>query len=71
MAEPFQLTPEFYEGVVVIYFSIIKDSTPLIVGLCQCRWPGRNQKIHRENVTYFLDGGHTPDSLRVGEIVYE
>ena len=37
----------------------------LVIGLRQCRWPGRNQKIHRGNVTYFLDGGHTPDSLRV------
>ena len=28
-----------------------------------CRWPGRNQIIQRREVTYYLDGAHTPASM--------
>lgn len=36
-----------------------------MTGLCDCRWPGRYQVLHRKNVVYFLDGAHTPESMEV------
>ncbi|XP_062515085.1 folylpolyglutamate synthase, mitochondrial-like isoform X2 [Corticium candelabrum] len=33
-------------------------------GLKTCFWPGRNQVISRPRITYFVDGAHTPRSLR-------
>ncbi|XP_063965971.1 folylpolyglutamate synthase, mitochondrial-like isoform X1 [Lytechinus pictus] len=35
-----------------------------IRGLTSCYWPGRNQIIRREKVTYYLDGAHTPRSIK-------
>jgi folylpolyglutamate synthase len=32
-------------------------------GLRLCRWAGRNQVVERGNVTYYLDGAHTPESV--------
>ncbi|XP_064395297.1 folylpolyglutamate synthase, mitochondrial-like [Halichondria panicea] len=32
-------------------------------GLREVRWPGRNQIIKRERVTYYVDGAHTPKSI--------
>ncbi|XP_067144458.1 folylpolyglutamate synthase, mitochondrial-like isoform X2 [Centruroides vittatus] len=32
-------------------------------GLQNCRWPGRHQTIHRDSITYFLDGAHTAESM--------
>jgi folylpolyglutamate synthase len=32
-------------------------------GLENCSWPGRNQIIKSNNVTYYLDGAHTADSI--------
>lgn len=29
-----------------------------------CFWPGRYQIIQRRNVTYYLDGAHTPESMK-------
>lgn len=37
-----------------------------IVGLRNCRWPGRAQTVKKAGVTYYLDGAHTPRSLQVG-----
>lgn len=34
-------------------------------GLEQCWWPGRNQIIKKGRVTYYLDGAHTPQSMKV------
>ena len=34
-----------------------------IMGLKLLKWPGRNQIIHHQNATYFLDGAHTPVSI--------
>ncbi|XP_076436743.1 folylpolyglutamate synthase, mitochondrial-like isoform X2 [Babylonia areolata] len=39
-------------------------SQQMITGLCECRWPGRNQTIHTPGVTYYLDGAHTADSFQ-------
>lgn len=33
-------------------------------GLKNCSWPGRTQIIPRQNVTYFLDGAHTEESIK-------
>nr|XP_002734675.1 PREDICTED: folylpolyglutamate synthase, mitochondrial-like [Saccoglossus kowalevskii] len=41
-----------------------KLSDAFIVGLRNCQWPGRTQIIKRENVTYYLDGAHTPISIK-------
>ncbi|XP_011676566.1 folylpolyglutamate synthase, mitochondrial [Strongylocentrotus purpuratus] len=35
-----------------------------IKGLTSCYWPGRNQIIRRKNITYYLDGAHTPRSIK-------
>ncbi|XP_033095989.1 folylpolyglutamate synthase, mitochondrial-like [Anneissia japonica] len=33
-------------------------------GLQDCYWAGRTQTFKRENVTYYLDGAHTPRSIQ-------
>ncbi|XP_022104875.1 folylpolyglutamate synthase, mitochondrial-like isoform X2 [Acanthaster planci] len=33
-------------------------------GLEECYWPGRNQRIKHENVTCYIDGSHTPQSIQ-------
>ncbi|XP_022322466.2 folylpolyglutamate synthase, mitochondrial-like isoform X1 [Crassostrea virginica] len=33
-------------------------------GLKQCRWDGRNQRIHKKGITYYLDGAHTLESVQ-------
>jgi len=35
------------------------------LGLRLCRWSGRSQIIKHQSVTYFLDGAHTPASMKV------
>ena len=32
-------------------------------GLKSCYWPGRNQVIRRDKVTFYVDGAHTPRSI--------
>ncbi|XP_033642986.1 folylpolyglutamate synthase, mitochondrial-like isoform X1 [Asterias rubens] len=34
-------------------------------GLEECYWPGRNQVVKGENLTYYIDGAHTPRSITV------
>ena len=33
-----------------------------ITGIEQCKWPGRQQVVYRDHVTYYLDGAHTNKS---------
>jgi folylpolyglutamate synthase len=33
-------------------------------GLGLCKWAGRNQVAEHGNVTYYLDGAHTPESMK-------
>ncbi|XP_022104844.1 folylpolyglutamate synthase, mitochondrial-like isoform X2 [Acanthaster planci] len=33
-------------------------------GLEECYWPGRNQTVKRENMTFYIDGAHTPRSIQ-------
>ena len=33
------------------------------------KWPGRNQVIPRKNITFYVDGAHTVESLRVSIFV--
>ena len=35
------------------------------VGLELCRWAGRSQKVHKERLTYYIDGAHTTRSMQV------
>ena len=35
------------------------------LGLRKCYWPGRSHIIERGDVTFYLDGAHTPDSIQV------
>ena len=68
-AEPFVLTEQMYQGQSMenyfctheihrrCYFSLYQ-------GLKKCFWPGRNQIVQRNGVTYYLDGAHTPDSMQ-------
>ena len=35
------------------------------LGLRLCHWSGRSQIIKHQSVTYFLDGAHTPASMKV------
>ncbi|KAJ8303799.1 hypothetical protein KUTeg_018722 [Tegillarca granosa] len=36
-----------------------------ILGLAQCSWPGRNQKLEKPGITYYLDGAHTVESIQL------
>ena len=29
------------------------------IGIEKCKWPGRQQVVYRDHVTYYLDGAHT------------
>ncbi|XP_038046868.1 folylpolyglutamate synthase, mitochondrial-like isoform X2 [Patiria miniata] len=33
-------------------------------GMEECYWPGRTQTVKTENVTYYIDGAHTPRSIQ-------
>uniref|UniRef100_A0A914PTI7 Folylpolyglutamate synthase n=1 Tax=Panagrolaimus davidi TaxID=227884 RepID=A0A914PTI7_9BILA len=33
-------------------------------GLKKCSWKGRGQMLKKDNITFFLDGTHTPKSLQ-------
>ncbi|RWS13433.1 folylpolyglutamate synthase: mitochondrial-like isoform X1 [Dinothrombium tinctorium] len=35
-------------------------------GLKSCKWPGRCQLISKDNIHFFLDGAHTPESVQHG-----
>jgi folylpolyglutamate synthase/dihydropteroate synthase len=35
------------------------------LGLVECKWLGRNQQIKRKQLTYYLDGAHTVESIEV------
>jgi len=37
---------------------------PFVKGLQLVKWPGRNQVIPRKNITFYVDGAHTVESLR-------
>ncbi|CAL1546948.1 unnamed protein product [Lymnaea stagnalis] len=37
----------------------------VLQGLMSCVWPGRTQSIRRMNITYYLDGAHTMESMEV------
>ena len=58
-AKPFELTQQFREGLTIIHNSCVIVNT----GLWLCKWAGRNQVVVRGNVTYYLDGAHTPESV--------
>ncbi|KAL3872301.1 hypothetical protein ACJMK2_040234 [Sinanodonta woodiana] len=36
----------------------------MLQGLSACRWAGRNQTIKAQDVTYYLDGAHTLESIQ-------
>ena len=36
---------------------------PYALGLSRAFWPGRSQILHSENITFFIDGAHTPESI--------
>ncbi|KAK3594731.1 hypothetical protein CHS0354_001556 [Potamilus streckersoni] len=36
----------------------------MLQGLATCRWAGRNQTIEAQNITYYLDGAHTLESIQ-------
>lgn len=38
---------------------------PFIAGLEQVRWPGRCETRHERNITWYIDGGHTLESIEV------
>ncbi|XP_052719273.1 folylpolyglutamate synthase, mitochondrial-like isoform X3 [Crassostrea angulata] len=38
--------------------------TAVTEGLRQCRWDGRDQRIHKTGVSYYLDGAHTLESVQ-------
>ena len=37
----------------------------LVKGLETAFWPGRAQTVKRDNVDWFFDGAHTPESIQV------
>lgn len=39
--------------------------TPFITGLEQVQWPGRCETRHERNITWYIDGGHTLESIDV------
>lgn len=38
--------------------------SPVVSGLADTEWPGRNQTLKHGAVTYFLDGAHTMRSMQ-------
>ncbi|XP_059159689.1 folylpolyglutamate synthase, mitochondrial-like isoform X2 [Physella acuta] len=51
------------ENIPVLEVQELDDAT--ICGLSSCSWPGRTQIVTRDNVTYYLDGAHTKESIEV------
>ncbi|XP_034548266.1 folylpolyglutamate synthase, mitochondrial-like [Notolabrus celidotus] len=43
---------------------IFQPSSDMLTGLQETEWLGRNQKLRRGSVTYYLDGAHTSDSMQ-------
>lgn len=39
--------------------------TPFVAGLEQVQWPGRCETRHERNITWYIDGGHTLESIEV------
>ncbi|XP_072015626.1 folylpolyglutamate synthase, mitochondrial-like isoform X2 [Amphiura filiformis] len=48
---------------------VLPDS--FIKGLKNCYWPGRNQTFSRDRVTYYVDGAHTPRSMKACQKWFE
>ena len=78
VADTFHLPPEFHEGSNTSHiltpltrsFTVNYSLNSLCCsGLQLCRWAGRNQIVRHRGVTYFLDGAHTPDSVKVRGII--
>ena len=42
----------------------------LVSGLETCKWPGRNQKVVRSGVTFYIDGAHTVGSVQVEQKMF-
>ena len=42
-----------------------KTTIMMVAGLKDCRWPGRCQTFTEREVTWYMDGAHTPESLDV------
>ena len=51
-----------------MYLQIILSSCVIAIqwhahiGIEKCKWPGRQQVVYRDHVTYYLDGAHTNKS---------
>ncbi|CAH8431605.1 unnamed protein product [Heterobilharzia americana] len=43
---------------------VLKSSSTVLLDALSARWPGRWQIVTRRNITYFLDGAHTVESLQ-------
>lgn len=57
------LVPGIYKSTVLcLAFTAVS-------GLKQCRWDGRNQRIHKKGITYYLDGAHTLESVQVNNVL--
>ncbi|RTG82038.1 folylpolyglutamate synthase, partial [Schistosoma bovis] len=47
-----------------------KPSSTVLFYALSARWPGRWQIVIRKNITYYLDGAHTVESLQITHNVY-
>lgn len=52
---------ERYERIAVA--STFQISLPDALGLAKAFWPGRSQILRFNNVSYYIDGAHTPESI--------
>ncbi|XP_071507083.1 folylpolyglutamate synthase, mitochondrial-like [Diadema antillarum] len=63
VTETTQVSEEVLSGGDVLEATPFALPEEFIQGLKKCYWPGRNQVVRREKITYYLDGAHTPRSI--------
>lgn len=63
MIVPVREAVKIEEGETIPMADPFEITHKMAEGLEKCSWPGRTQVLHKDKVTYFLDGAHTSDSI--------
>lgn len=53
-------TEEHKDGVLI---DVLNKET--VLGLKECKWPGRYQVVNTDYATFYLDGAHTKESIEI------
>eukprot|EP01134_Creolimax_fragrantissima_P007604 CFRG7604T1 len=59
-----KLLPAFDPNMVGSFEEAAPLTEQTVQGLRECDWPGRAMKVKSGKATYFLDGAHTPESMK-------